>query len=177
MREEEGFLRAIAAAPMDDLPRLVYADWLEERGDPRSIYLRLATQAAGQIRNGLVFENLRFALHATCEGAVADWRRQVGPWVDVVLESVHEDCKIGVIKVIYNLVTHNLHKAVDLVEFLPSIVLSRNLLDEAEELREQLKSGYGITPWQPEWGPACQVTLRISSQIGEPEAARDRGGS
>jgi uncharacterized protein (TIGR02996 family) len=28
-------LRAIAAAPDDDAPRLVYADWLEQQGDPR----------------------------------------------------------------------------------------------------------------------------------------------
>jgi uncharacterized protein (TIGR02996 family) len=40
MRDEDAFLRAIAAAPADDAPRLVYADWLDERGDPRGIYLR-----------------------------------------------------------------------------------------------------------------------------------------
>jgi uncharacterized protein (TIGR02996 family) len=38
--EDEAFLRAIAAAPADDLPRLVYADWLEERDDPRAAFLR-----------------------------------------------------------------------------------------------------------------------------------------
>ena len=38
--EEEAFLRAIAAAAGDDLPRLVYADWLDERGDPRAAFLR-----------------------------------------------------------------------------------------------------------------------------------------
>lgn len=44
MSDEEAFLRAIAAAPDDDLPRLVYADWLDERGDPRAEYLRLEVQ-------------------------------------------------------------------------------------------------------------------------------------
>jgi uncharacterized protein (TIGR02996 family) len=40
--EEESFLRAIADAPEDDVPRLVYADWLEERGDDtRADCLRL----------------------------------------------------------------------------------------------------------------------------------------
>jgi uncharacterized protein (TIGR02996 family) len=38
--EEEAFLRAIAAAPADDAPRLVYADWLDEHGDPRAEFLR-----------------------------------------------------------------------------------------------------------------------------------------
>jgi uncharacterized protein (TIGR02996 family) len=38
--DESAFLAAISASPGDDLPRLVYADWLDERGDPRAAYLR-----------------------------------------------------------------------------------------------------------------------------------------
>ncbi len=37
---DEAFLRAILAYPEDDTPRLIYADWLEERGDPRAELLR-----------------------------------------------------------------------------------------------------------------------------------------
>ena len=33
MSDGESLYRAILAAPADDAPRLVYADWLEERGD------------------------------------------------------------------------------------------------------------------------------------------------
>ena len=42
-------LAAIRAAPGDDRPRLVYADWLQERGDPRGefIALQLANAGAG----------------------------------------------------------------------------------------------------------------------------------
>src|SRR5262245_6472059 len=35
------FLRAITESPADDAPRLVYADWLEERGDPRGTFIRV----------------------------------------------------------------------------------------------------------------------------------------
>jgi uncharacterized protein (TIGR02996 family) len=42
MSNDEGFLRAIQKNPEDDAFRLVYADWLEERGDLRGEYLRLA---------------------------------------------------------------------------------------------------------------------------------------
>ena len=35
MTHEDAFLQAIRTAPDDDAPRLLYADWLEERGDPR----------------------------------------------------------------------------------------------------------------------------------------------
>src|SRR5262245_14001334 len=40
LAEELEFLREIEASPADETPRLIYADWLEERGDPRAEYLR-----------------------------------------------------------------------------------------------------------------------------------------
>jgi uncharacterized protein (TIGR02996 family) len=39
--DEAGFLRAIADDPEDDAPRLVYADWLDERDDPRGEFIRV----------------------------------------------------------------------------------------------------------------------------------------
>jgi uncharacterized protein (TIGR02996 family) len=39
--EGEAFLRAISSAPDDNTLRLVYADWLEERGDLRAEFVRL----------------------------------------------------------------------------------------------------------------------------------------
>ena len=41
MTEEWALLKAILERPDDDARKLVYADWLEEQGDPRSEYLRL----------------------------------------------------------------------------------------------------------------------------------------
>lgn len=41
MSERAAFMRAILAAPDDDLPRLVYADWLDERGDPLGEFIRI----------------------------------------------------------------------------------------------------------------------------------------
>jgi uncharacterized protein (TIGR02996 family) len=40
------FLQAIKEEPADDTPRLILADWLEERGDPRGELLRLQVQLA-----------------------------------------------------------------------------------------------------------------------------------
>ncbi|MBN9120370.1 MAG: TIGR02996 domain-containing protein [Planctomycetes bacterium] len=45
MNEEEAFIRAIVGNPGDDLPRLVYADWLDDRDDPRGAYLRAECEA------------------------------------------------------------------------------------------------------------------------------------
>lgn len=41
MPTDTAFLAAISANPADDLPRLVYADWLDEQADPRGAFVRL----------------------------------------------------------------------------------------------------------------------------------------
>src|SRR5437763_13763644 len=41
MDYETAFLATIAAAPHDPAPRLVYADWLDEKGDPRGELVRV----------------------------------------------------------------------------------------------------------------------------------------
>src|SRR5262245_35830763 len=45
MARPDAFLRAIADHPDDDGPRLVYADWLDERGDPRGEFIRTQCEA------------------------------------------------------------------------------------------------------------------------------------
>src|SRR5437660_377568 len=46
MNDDAAFLRAIRENPDDPIHCLVYADWLEERGDPRGEYLRLGCRLA-----------------------------------------------------------------------------------------------------------------------------------
>jgi uncharacterized protein (TIGR02996 family) len=47
MNEEAAFLAAIIARPDDDAPRLIFADWCEEYGDPdRAAFIRLQIAAA-----------------------------------------------------------------------------------------------------------------------------------
>jgi uncharacterized protein (TIGR02996 family) len=42
LAEREGLLRAVIEAPADDGPRLVYADWLEDNGEPeRAEFIRI----------------------------------------------------------------------------------------------------------------------------------------
>jgi uncharacterized protein (TIGR02996 family) len=47
MSREEDFLQAILENPDDDVPRLIFADWLEEQGDPRGEFIRLQCELAG----------------------------------------------------------------------------------------------------------------------------------
>src|SRR5262245_51747820 len=45
----EPFLVTIGERPGDMGPRLVYADWLEERGDPRGAWLRWASETLPEL--------------------------------------------------------------------------------------------------------------------------------
>src|SRR5262249_3856989 len=51
MTQEDAFLQAIIEQPDDDAPRLVYADWLEGRGEPdrdaRAEFIRVQIELAG----------------------------------------------------------------------------------------------------------------------------------
>lgn len=50
MTDEQLFLRAICADPADDLPRLVYADWLDDHGRPdRAEFIRVQSELATQL--------------------------------------------------------------------------------------------------------------------------------
>jgi uncharacterized protein (TIGR02996 family) len=45
--DEQAFLDAIRASPGDPVPRLLYADWLQARGDPRGEFVRLQVELGG----------------------------------------------------------------------------------------------------------------------------------
>jgi uncharacterized protein (TIGR02996 family) len=74
--EESAFLRACFAAPDDAAPRLVYADWLDERHDPRAEAVRLAEKFREVDDAG----RQRFALPARIRARFGDWlwRRLLG---------------------------------------------------------------------------------------------------
>jgi uncharacterized protein (TIGR02996 family) len=65
---DDAFLRAIREGPDDPARRLVYADWLEERGDARGEYLRLSCRLA----------ELRPGIDPAWLAAVRESRSQVG---------------------------------------------------------------------------------------------------
>jgi uncharacterized protein (TIGR02996 family) len=46
MADESAFLRAVREDPDADGPRLVYADWLDEQGDPRGEFIRVQCRLA-----------------------------------------------------------------------------------------------------------------------------------
>jgi uncharacterized protein (TIGR02996 family) len=90
--EDEAFLRAIVDSPGDDTPRLVYADWLDERDDPRGPYLRAEADALRQFRDTADFRPLMM-WHATYPSLAATldplWVARVSrPPIGVCVEHV-----------------------------------------------------------------------------------------
>jgi uncharacterized protein (TIGR02996 family) len=76
MHEDFLFLRAIFHQPDDEALRLVYADWLEERGDPRAEFLRLEAQL-NRLAKG------SSSRRATLEKQMRDLRPQIDAgWVE-----------------------------------------------------------------------------------------------
>jgi uncharacterized protein (TIGR02996 family) len=57
--EEGAFLRTIRGMPEDTAPRLVYADWLDERHDPRGTVIRLADRLRGLTPDAMASERAR----------------------------------------------------------------------------------------------------------------------
>jgi uncharacterized protein (TIGR02996 family) len=55
---EDSLIRAAINSPHDDGPRLAYADWLEERGDPRGEFLRLQRELSRLATTGKRYKEL-----------------------------------------------------------------------------------------------------------------------
>jgi uncharacterized protein (TIGR02996 family) len=56
---DAAFLRAIREQPDDDLPRLIYADYLDERGDPRGEFIRVQCLLEGLAEDNPRYEELK----------------------------------------------------------------------------------------------------------------------
>ena len=139
MSEEQAFLEQLARDPLDDMTRQVYADWLQERGDPRGDYLRLEIELAG-LRDGPRLGEREALGRQLREGVDPAWLRQAGKPFDVWLLGYPSPRKIPIIKAIRELTGVGLKEAKELSEQLPSRILARRSRAEAERVRDYLAS-------------------------------------
>jgi uncharacterized protein (TIGR02996 family) len=81
--DEDALLAAIAAAPRDDAPRLVYADWLQDHlQDAKADYVRAVVALLHDPADEAAVERCT----ALSQELDAGWRRQVGGRFEVVVE-------------------------------------------------------------------------------------------
>ncbi|HKA08037.1 MAG TPA: TIGR02996 domain-containing protein [Gemmataceae bacterium] len=84
--EEGAFLRAIRSAPEDSAPKLVYADWLDERYDARGAIVRLAEKLRALLPDAAARERaahrdlIRTQSHAKFWAHIVD---RDGGWLEV----------------------------------------------------------------------------------------------
>jgi uncharacterized protein (TIGR02996 family) len=82
MTDADPLRRAVLDRPDDDTPRLVYADFLEENGDPdRAAFVRLQVEAARAEPHGPVARAARDAADRLLARHHAAWTRHVPPGV------------------------------------------------------------------------------------------------
>jgi uncharacterized protein (TIGR02996 family) len=81
--DEDALIDALNEAPAEPGPRMVYADWLEERGDPRSEYF----QAEDRLRRAPLGDPSRRELGLAWRDRRAtmdkEWLARVEPWAPV----------------------------------------------------------------------------------------------
>jgi uncharacterized protein (TIGR02996 family) len=148
MQTEAGFLDAIASNPEDDALRLIYADWLEEQGDPRAEYLRLEVQyhqllaQTAPVREQL--QELPEQIQTVGGRFDQSWIDHVTPLRRVVLCNYPRAHKLLVIKLIYELFRdakefsgNRLLEAKNLAESLPATIKDHLTPSEAEEIRRR----------------------------------------
>jgi uncharacterized protein (TIGR02996 family) len=142
--EQSAFLRAIAEAPEDDAPRLVYADWLDERGEAtRAEYLRV--EHRGRAAPAAERERLA-ALSARLD---PDWLRAVHHghlWPDwcLILQARLSDRREAAAAVQAGLGLPEA-EAVDLVGRLPSELCRGLSFWAADRLRQACGDGLIVT--------------------------------
>jgi ribosomal protein L7/L12 len=117
----------------------VYADWLEERDDPRGRYLRSEIELAGLSPKNPVYLTLEAEFRTLRADFALDWLQQAGKQFDVVLSGDDPRYKNFVIKRIRAVMWRPLPEVAQFVEVLPTLVL-RGVNRHAAEVARQLIS-------------------------------------
>jgi uncharacterized protein (TIGR02996 family) len=80
MTDRETLLRGVSENPDDDAPRLVYADWLDEHGDPRQAeFIRVQIQLA-QVPESERPSHPLTARESALWRELRKWRYVIGDW-------------------------------------------------------------------------------------------------
>ncbi len=81
--DEAAFIDRIREDHADDLPRLIYADWLDERGDaPRADFIRVQCALAKLSHDDPAADKLHKYETQLTDAHAADWNRDIEPLVE-----------------------------------------------------------------------------------------------
>jgi uncharacterized protein (TIGR02996 family) len=194
MNSDQAFLDALRAQPADDTTRLVYADWLEEHGDPRGRYLRLEIELDALKESDPRVAPLEQELRLLRQACDADWLDQAGKRFDVWLLGYTLSgvgMKRALVAAIGRVATLPEPEAAGLAEHLPQTILHDVRRDRGEQARDILRQAleaWGLGRWggtvraalaparspRPGRGPASARTGFILRLVRPPSGSRDR---
>ncbi len=81
MQEQDALFAAILEAPDDDAPRLVYADWLDEHGQPeRAEFIRVQVELSRLPEDGPLAEALKAREGALLKAHADRWCQELPAW-------------------------------------------------------------------------------------------------
>lgn len=154
-RAEADFLSAILRAPHDDAPRLIFADWLSEQGDPRGELIHLQLRAAS-LEPGGERNKVRAAENKLLEEHRVAW---LGPIATLVDKAEFRRGFVAMVRM----------TARAWIEHAKSVLEVAPLVDELELLFGEGDGGLGAEALAcPEMRRIASLTLRGF----EPEPAR-----
>lgn len=93
--DEQALIATIRDDPSDNTARLVYADWLEERNDPRAEYLRLVVAIAEHTREGKGVDHFTGRLGRLARSIPRNWREVIGIRYRIVLDLFESEERTG----------------------------------------------------------------------------------
>ena len=150
MTEEDALIASIRSNPFDDLRRLIYADWLDERNRfDEGEYLRLveALVAMGTAIN-TNHPHVQRVL-ALVPSLSSEWRQAVCGRFDLWLDGYQAEMKISIIMLVRELTGYGLAAAKFFSESLPKAISGSVPIEEAVWLAARLASAstrYRIRP-------------------------------
>jgi uncharacterized protein (TIGR02996 family) len=137
---EMSFLAAIRANPADDTARLVYSDWLDERGDHAKAEL---------LRRGCEWVQSWTRIGTPLQVADLEWWAAVRPVVRVVLHSFPAEQRSAIVKLTrINQMgdTLDLRGASEALQTLPRTIRNRVHVEEAVRIASEfIRNGCAVT--------------------------------
>jgi uncharacterized protein (TIGR02996 family) len=171
MPDEQAFLQILCENSLDDATRLVYADWLEERGDPRAHYLRREMLLAESQESEEGHAALEEEVRRSRSELDPDWIELAGKKFDLVLVSYPPPLKTAVINGICELTGCGWQEGRARSEALPAVIAQGVSLVRAEEGRATLQAAGILYPQQDEGFSRPRSLIRVASSHGFPRPA------
>lgn len=144
--DEESLIREIIENPELEEPKLVYADWLEERGDPRAEFLRLQSEFDGFEFDHSAAVDLKSDLLEYWDAFDEAWLEQVSTKYDVWFlgDSFNE---LGLVRMLKLFSSFTLQSALGSIgEKGPRRILWGLSLPRAEASSKMIKSVTNVFP-------------------------------